>query len=646
MSHPHPELGPPPPLPHGGLRIVPLGGLGEVGRNMTVLEHAGKLLVIDCGVLFPEDHQPGVDLILPDFAYIADRLDDVVAVVLTHGHEDHIGAVPYLLRLREDLPLVGSQLTLALVEAKLAEHRVTPLTLAVKERQVERFGPFECEFVAVNHSIPDSLAVAVRTAAGTVLHTGDFKMDQLPLDGRITDLRAFARLGEAGVDLFMVDSTNAEVPGFTTLGAGDRPGAGPGLRAGRAADHRRRVRLARAPGAAGARRRRRARPAGGVRRPLDGAQHGRGHRARLPDRPAPGFWWTRARRATCRTTRSCSCAPGRRASRWPRCPGWRTTTTGSGSAAGDTVVLASSLIPGNENAVYRVINGLTRLGAQVVHQGNARVHVSGHASAGELLYFYNIVRPRNVMPVHGEVRHLVANAALAVQTGVPRERVVVAEDGVVVDLVDGVARIAGAVECGYVYVDGSSVGEITEVDLKDRRILGEEGFISIVVVVDSGSGKVIAGPEIHARGFAEDDTVFDEVRPRIADALADARAGGRGRRPPAAAGGAPGGGSLGERVLPAPPDDHPGRRRGVTERLTCVGGAVVDRKYHLLRPAVAGTSNPARAVTGFGGVARNVAETLARLGVAVSLVSRGRRRRGRSLGAGPPGRRRGGHRRA
>jgi len=189
---------------------------------------------------------------------------------------------------------------------------------------------------------------------------------------------------------------------------------------------------------------------------------------------------------------------------------------------GDTVVLASSLIPGNENAVYRVINGLTRLGAQVVHQGNARVHVSGHASAGELLFCYNIVRPRNVMPVHGEVRHLVANAALAAQTGVPRERVVVAEDGVVVDLVDGVAKIVGAVDCGYVYVDGASVGEITEVDLKDRRILGEEGFISIIVVVDSGSGKVIAGPEIHARGFAEDDAVFDELRPRIADALADA----------------------------------------------------------------------------------------------------------------------------
>src|SRR5689334_10234134 len=210
------DLGLPKPIQDGALRIGPLGGLGEVGRNMAVLEHRGRLLIIDCGVLFPEDNQPGVDLILPDFSSIADRLDDVVAVVLTHGHEDHIGAVPYLLRLRPDLPLVGSQLTLAFVEAKLKEHRITPYSLAVREGQVERFGPFECEFVAVNHSIPDALAVAVRTSAGTVLHTGDFKMDQLPLDGRLTDLRAFARLGEEGVDLFLTDSTNAEVPGFTT----------------------------------------------------------------------------------------------------------------------------------------------------------------------------------------------------------------------------------------------------------------------------------------------------------------------------------------------------------------------------------------------------------------------------------------------
>ena len=216
MSHPHPELGPPPPLPDGALRVVPLGGLGEIGRNMTVFEHAGRLLVVDCGVLFPEDTQPGIDVILPDFTWIADRLKAVEAIVLTHGHEDHIGGVPYLLKLRPDIPVIGSRLTLAFITAKLKEHRIKPVTVEVAEGDRKTFGPFDCEFVAVNHSIPDGLAVAIRTGAGLVLHTGDFKMDQFPLDRRITDLRAFARLGEEGVDLFLVDSTNAEVPGFTT----------------------------------------------------------------------------------------------------------------------------------------------------------------------------------------------------------------------------------------------------------------------------------------------------------------------------------------------------------------------------------------------------------------------------------------------
>ncbi|MBV9099225.1 MAG: ribonuclease J, partial [Frankiaceae bacterium] len=216
MSHPHPELGDPPPLAGGALRIVALGGLGEIGRNMTVFEFAGRLLIVDCGVLFPETDQPGVDLILPDFGYLRDRWDDVDAIVLTHGHEDHIGGVPYLLREKPDVPVVGSRLTLALVEGKLREHRITPYTLEVKEGQVEKLGPFDCEFFAVNHSIPDALGVAIRSEAGVVLHTGDFKMDQLPLDNRLTDLGGWARLGRDGVDLLMSDSTNAEVPGFVT----------------------------------------------------------------------------------------------------------------------------------------------------------------------------------------------------------------------------------------------------------------------------------------------------------------------------------------------------------------------------------------------------------------------------------------------
>src|SRR3954470_22697190 len=527
MSQAHLELDPPPPLPDGALRVIPLGGLGAIGRNMTVFEYDGKLLVVDCGVLFPDVDQPGVDLILPDFAPIMDRLYDVQAIVLTHGHEDHIGAVPYLLANKPDIPLVGSQFTLALVEAKLAERRIEPYTLAVREGMRERLGPFECEFFAVNHSIPDALAVAIRTPAGTVLHTGDFKMDQLPLDGRLTDLRAFARLGEAGVDLFMVDSTNAEVPGFTTSEREIAPVLDRVF-----AQARRRIIVASF-----------ASHVHRVQQVCDAA-HAHGRKVALVGRSMvrnmgvardlgylhlpEGLVVDLKDVENLPDDRVVLMGPGSQGE--PMAALSRMANRDHRITVGpdDTVVLASSLIPGNENAVYRVINGLTRLGAHVVHQGNARVHVSGHASAGELLYAYNILRPRNVLPVHGEVRHLVANAELAVRTGVPRERVLVAEDGVVVDLVDGIARIAGAVECGYVYVDGASVGEITDADLKDRRILGEEGFISIVVVVDSGTGKVVAGPEIHARGFAEDDAVFDRVKPRIADALAEAATGGVG----------------------------------------------------------------------------------------------------------------------
>jgi ribonuclease J len=527
VSHPHPELGPPPALPANGLRVVALGGLGEIGRNMTVLEHAGRLLVVDCGVLFPEDHQPGVDLILPDFEWIRDRLQDVDAIVLTHGHEDHIGAVPYLLREKPDIPLVGSRFTLALLEAKLREHRITPYSLEVREGSRERLGPFDCAFVAVNHSIPDSLAVAIRTGAGLVLHTGDFKLDQLPLDGRLTDLRAFARLGEEGVDLLLVDSTNAEVPGVTTPERDISPVID------RVFDRAER-RIIVACFASHVHR---------VQQTLDAAvAHGRqvafvGRSMVRNMGIARDLGYLTIPEGLVVDTRSlddiadervvlvCTGSQGEPMAALSRMAN-RDHFVRIGS--GDTVLLASSLIPGNENAVFRVINGLTRWGATVVHKGNALVHVSGHATAGELLYTYNIVGPRNVMPVHGEWRHLRANADLAIATGLAPERVVLAEDGVVVDLVDGRASIVGKVPCGYVYVDGSTVGDVTESSLKDRRILGDEGFVSVIVVVDSVTGKVSAGPEIHARGFAHDDSVFDAVRPLVEAALEQATSDGVG----------------------------------------------------------------------------------------------------------------------
>lgn len=511
----------PPALDAGTLRVTPLGGLGEVGRNMTVFEYGGKLLIVDCGVLFPEEHQPGVDLILPDFEPIKHRLDDVVGVVLTHGHEDHIGAVPYLLKLKQDIPLIGSGLTLALIEAKLKEHRIKAYTLTVTEGQHERIGPFDLEFVAVNHSIPDALAVAIRTPAGLVLATGDFKMDQLPLDGRLTDLRAFARLGEEGVDLFLVDSTNADVPGFTPL----ERSIGPVLDQVIGKAPRRVIvasfsshvhRVQQVLDAAAAHGRRVALLGRSMVRNM-GIAEDLGY-LHVPE----GVFIDYKKARDLPDDKIVYMSTGSQGEPMAVLSRMANNDHEIEPGAGDTVILASSLIPGNETAIYRVIDGLTKLGANVVHKGNAKVHVSGHAAAGELLYCYNILKPRNVLPVHGEYRHLQANARLAQDSGVPAERTIIGENGTVIDLKDGVAKVTGQLDIGFVYVDGSTVGEITEADLKDRRILGEEGFISVIVVVDAATGRIITGPEIHARGFAEDDNVFDSVKPKIAAALAEA----------------------------------------------------------------------------------------------------------------------------
>ena len=518
----------PAPLRPGTLRIVPLGGIGEIGRNMTVFEIDGKLLIVDCGVLFPEEHQPGVDVILPDFDYIRDRMHDVVGVVLTHGHEDHIGGVPYLLRLRQDIPLIGSALTLAFVEAKLKEHRITPITRVVREGDREQQSGFNLEFVAVNHSIPDALAVVIRTAGGSVLHTGDFKMDQIPLDGRLTDLRAFARIGEEGLDLFLCDSTNADVPGFTPL----EKDIGPVIEN---VISRAKGKVIVASFSSHVHR---------VQQVIDAAV-ANGRKVALVGR-------SMVRNMEIAATMGYLTVPAGALIDYKHAgdiPPEQLVYMSTGSQGepmavlarmanlehdiqvgeGDTVILASSLIPGNENAVYRVIDGLTKLGATVVHKGNAKVHVSGHAAAGELLYCYNILKPRNVMPVHGEYRHLIANGKLAEQTGIDPERILITEDGWVVDLRDGIAEVVGAVECGLLYVDGKTVGKITEDDLHDRRVLAEEGFISIFCVVDT-DGRVVVGPEIRARAFAEEDHVFDDVKPLIEKALAVAA--GEGIRDP------------------------------------------------------------------------------------------------------------------
>ena len=515
------DLGAPPALAAGALRITPLGGLGEIGRNMTVFEYRGKLLVVDCGVLFPEEHQPGIDVILPDFTSLRGRLGDIVAIVLTHGHEDHIGGVPYLLKERADIPVIGSQLTLAFIEAKLKEHRIRPTTVHVEAGDKHQAGPFDLEFAAVNHSIPDGLAVAIRTGAGLVLNTGDFKMDQFPLDERITDLRHFARLGEEGVDLFMVDSTNAEVAGFTMSERELTP----------AIDHV----FATAP--------RRiivssfASHVHRIQQVLDSA-HAHGRKVAFVGRSmvrnmgiARDLGYLRIPRGLVvdfaklegmpdeKVTLICTGSQGEPMAAISRMAnGDHPIKIGEG----DTVLLASSLIPGNENLIYGVINKLTDLGAKVVHKGNAKVHVSGHASAGELIYCYNIVKPRNVLPIHGESKHLRANAELAVRTGIDPERVLIAYDGVTIDLIDGKAQISGKVEAGLVYVDGQTVGRATEDTLKERRMLREGGIVTVLALLDPTTTTLAEPLEYLTRGFVHDDRTFDGASAEVDKVLARA----------------------------------------------------------------------------------------------------------------------------
>ena len=474
---------------------------------MTVFEFDGKLLIVDCGVLFPEEHQPGVDVILPDWGFIRDRLDDVIAIVLTHGHEDHIGGVPYLLRERGDIPVIGSRLTLNFLAAKFEEFKVSTRLIEVVAGETRQEGPFGLEFLAVNHSIPDGLAIAIRTDAGLVLHTGDFKMDQFPLDGRITDLRGFARLGEEGLDLLLVDSTNAEVPGFMVSERDLVPAIEKVFRetSGRVivssfASHVHRIQQV-----------------------LDAA-HAQGRKVAFVGR-------SMVRNMKIATDLGYLNVPDGLVVDLPklnRLPANKITLVCTGSQGeplaalsrmasgehqisvgeGDTVLLASSLIPGNENAIYRVINGLV-----------AKVHVSGHASAGELVYCYNILEPANVLPVHGESRHLRANADLAIRTGVPRDRVLIAENGSVIDLRDGVASITGRVPIELIYVDASTVGGVTEDSLAERRLLGSEGVLTVIAIVDPDTGLLVDDVDFIGRGFAHTADDFKKLGRALNGAL-------------------------------------------------------------------------------------------------------------------------------
>ena len=506
-----------------------LGGLGEIGRNCAVLEIEDSLLLIDCGLMFPNEGMLGVDLVLPDFTWLIERADDIAGCVVTHGHEDHVGALSYLLR-EVSFPLFGTELSLGLARGRIEEAgllgRTDFHTVADGERW--EIGPFDVEFIPAAHSVPQGVATAFRTPQGTILHTGDFKLDLTPVDGRLTDLSRIGALADGeGIRLLLADSTNADQPGHARSERSvgqvlyDLMHEHEGRRIITAcfASHIHRIQqIADAAIAFGR-----------VVAPLGRSMKRNITLSRelgllsIPDssiidiEQVDSYEPGEVLVLSTGSQGEPMAALGRMAnSDHPRIQ----------IGPGDTVMMLSSPVPGNESSVWRVINGLMRLGATVVHQGTARVHVSGHASAGELLVAYNVVKPRNVLPVHGEWRHMQANADLAMQTGVPKGNVIVAEDGVVVDLHKGRIWVAGAVPAGYVYVDGSSVGEADEALLRDRRILRDEGFIAVITVVDTSDGKVVAGPEMFARGFALDDEVFDDIRPKVLSALESAIASG------------------------------------------------------------------------------------------------------------------------
>ena len=496
------------------LRIIPLGGLGEVGKNMTVFELGDERIVVDAGLAFPRDEHFGVDLVLPDFSYLVGR--PVRAIVLTHAHEDHVGGLPYVLREVDVNEVIGTRLTLALVKSKLDEHglaAVTALTEAEPGSAPIELGPFRIEFIRMAHSIPDAAAVVIETSAGRVLHTGDWKLDHTPVDGLKTDVGALAALGNRGVDLLLGDSTNAERPGMTgserLVGEAFRQLIP--LRTGRIvvasfASNIHRVQQAAEVAIANGRK---VAVVGRSMRKNMNISRSLGY-VDLPDEMIvspkeamdlpPG-----------EVLILCTGSQGE--------PMSALTRIAYGDhqnvevERGDTVIISAKPVPGNELRVHDSINRLARLGAEVLHQEIAPVHVSGHACSEELRTLLSLVRPRAVMPIHGEYRMLAAHARLARDAGVPDKSILLAENGSVVELTQGAARIADRIEAGVTFVDGLGVGDVEDVALRDRRRLSEDGVLIVVTTVAlDGDGSDVAPPELIARGVGEDEDLIDDLR--------------------------------------------------------------------------------------------------------------------------------------
>lgn len=512
----------PPKAPKDGLRVVALGGISEIGRNMTVLEYKNRLIIVDCGVLFPSSDEPGVDLILPDFSYMEDKWDRVEALVVTHGHEDHIGAIPWLLKQRADIPIIASRFTLALIQAKTQEHRQRPKIIEVNDTSHIQRGPFDLRFFNVNHSIPECLGIVIKTGAGMVVHTGDVKMDQTPPDGKPTDLPALSRYGDEGIDLFLCESTNATIPGFSDSEAE----LAPTLRR-LIMDAKQRVIVA---AFASNVYRVQAVIDAAVKAGRKVAFNGRSMIRNMRIAQELGLL-TAPENTIVEMNEAARMAPHKVVL-------VTTGTQGEPMAAlsrmarrehrqitvrdGDLIILSSSLVPGNEEAVFGVINMLAQIGATVITSKDAKVHTSGHGFAGELLFLYNAARPSNVMPIHGEWRHIRANKELAISTGVKPENVVLAQNGVVVDLVDGRARVVGQVPVGNLYVDGVTMGDVDADVLADRAELREGGLITVTAVIDNRTGRPLEKPKAQARGYSDDvKEVLATVEQVVDDTLFD-----------------------------------------------------------------------------------------------------------------------------
>ena len=497
------------------LRIIPLGGLGEVGKNLMVYELGGDIVVVDAGLAFPRDEHLGVDLILPDFAYLVERKDRVRAVILTHAHEDHVGGLPYLLR-EVPIPEVwGTRLTLGLAQSKLDEHgllNAVDLKEARPEADPVEIGPFRVSFVRVAHSVPDAVSVVLDTPAGRVLHTGDWKLDHTPVDGLRTDVGRLAVLGTEGVDLLLGDSTNAERPGVT--GSERLVGEAfqqiiPQLEG----------RVLIACFASNVHRMQQAIDVA-VRVGRKVAVVGRSMRKNMNISRNLGYIDV-PEEALIRPNELenyrpnevlilCTGSQGEPMSALTRIA--YSDHSAVQVERGDTVILSAKPVPGNELRVHDTINQLAKIGAEVLHQENAPVHVSGHGHAEELRTMLGLVRPKAVMPVHGEFRMLAAHGRLAQESGVPADSIVLAENGAVVELTKRGARIVDDVDSGVTFVDGLGVGDVRDVALRDRRALSEDGVLIVVATIGGSNGGPAAMPELIARGLTEPGPLLDETR--------------------------------------------------------------------------------------------------------------------------------------